>query len=141
METRIRIESEIARLLIPPVGLFSLVSSDRLVFLPHCLAHRLFCSALLDHLFAGNDFLTVGLFLSFFLFPWPFLGRIATMKMHNETTTVPLITIEDYQGPTSSGFFKWMPDENGQMRPVTRLKEKTLDRPGMWEKAYKGDDE
>jgi len=39
---------------------------------------------------------------------------------------------EDYQGPTSSGFFKWMPDENGQMRPVTRMKEKTLDKPGMW---------
>lgn len=42
---------------------------------------------------------------------------------------------EDYQGPTSSGFFKWMPDENGQMRPVTRMKEKVLDKPGMWKKS------
>ena len=46
---------------------------------------------------------------------------------------------EDYQGPTSSGFFKWMPDENGQMRPVTRMKEKTLDKPGMWDKIYSTD--
>lgn len=48
---------------------------------------------------------------------------------------------EDYQGPTSSGFFKWMPDENGQMRPVTRMKEKTLDKPGMWDKIYSQQDE
>ena len=48
---------------------------------------------------------------------------------------------EDYQGPTSSGFFKWMPDENGQMRPVTRMKEKTLDKPGMWDKIYSADNE
>ena len=48
---------------------------------------------------------------------------------------------EDYQGPTSSGFFKWMPDENGQMRPVTRMKEKTLDKPGMWDKIYSSDNE
>ena len=35
---------------------------------------------------------------------------------------------EDYRGPTSSGFFKWVPDENGQLRPVTRMKEKLLER-------------
>jgi len=48
---------------------------------------------------------------------------------------------EDYQGPSSSGFFKWMPDENGQMRPVTRMKEKTLDKPGMWDKVYSDNDD
>ena len=35
---------------------------------------------------------------------------------------------EDYRGPTSSGFFKWVPDENGQLRPVTRMKEKLLEK-------------
>lgn len=48
---------------------------------------------------------------------------------------------EDYQGPTSSGFFKWVPDENGQMRPVTRMKEKVLDKPGMWNKVNSENDE
>lgn len=48
---------------------------------------------------------------------------------------------EDYQGPTSSGYFKWMPDENGQMRPVTRMKEKALDKPGMWDKAFSEQDD
>jgi hypothetical protein len=44
---------------------------------------------------------------------------------------------EDYQGPSSSGFFKWMPDENGQMRPVTRMKEKNLERsPQFWDRVY-----
>lgn len=44
--------------------------------------------------------------------------------------------IEDYRGPTSSGFFKWMPDENGQLQPVTRMKEKNLSRNVNWEKEY-----
>ncbi|KAG7358516.1 hypothetical protein IV203_015105 [Nitzschia inconspicua] len=45
--------------------------------------------------------------------------------------------LEDYQGPTSSGFFKWVPDENGQMRPVTRMKEKNLERnPQFWDRVY-----
>ena len=35
---------------------------------------------------------------------------------------------EDYRGPTSSGFFQWVPDENGQLRPVTRMKKKLLER-------------
>jgi hypothetical protein len=44
---------------------------------------------------------------------------------------------EDYQGPTSSGFFKWVPDDNGQMRPVTRMKEKNLERnPQFWDRVY-----
>lgn len=48
---------------------------------------------------------------------------------------------EDYQGPTSSGFFKWMPDENGQLRPVTRMKEKNLERnPAFWDRVYAEDE-
>jgi hypothetical protein len=47
------------------------------------------------------------------------------------------ISSEDYQGPTSSGLFKWVPDENGQLRPVTRMKGQNLERnPAYWDKVY-----
>jgi len=35
---------------------------------------------------------------------------------------------EDYRGPSSAGYFKWMPDENGQLRPVTRMKEQIVEK-------------
>lgn len=35
---------------------------------------------------------------------------------------------EDYQGPRQAGYFKWLPDENGQLRPVTRMKNKNIER-------------
>lgn len=35
---------------------------------------------------------------------------------------------EDYQGPSSSGYFSWMPDEDGQWRPVSRMKNQALDK-------------
>ncbi len=63
------------------------------------------------------------------------------MKKAKLSSHANYFSIEDYQGPTSSGFFKWMPDENGQMRPVTRMKEKTLDKPGMWNKGNSENDE
>lgn len=45
--------------------------------------------------------------------------------------------LEDYQGPTNTGLFKWMPDENGQLRPVTRRGEKNLERnPNYWDRVY-----
>ena len=42
--------------------------------------------------------------------------------------------VEDYRGPSSSGYFKWMPDENGNVQPVTRMKEKNVERkvPSFW---------
>jgi hypothetical protein len=44
---------------------------------------------------------------------------------------------EDYQGPTSTGLFMWMQDEEGQMRPVTRGKMKVIERnPNFWDKFY-----
>lgn len=67
-----------------------------------------------------------------------FYGQDDKDRKRDRTVADPT---EDYQGPTSSGFFKWMPDENGQMRPVTRMKEKTLDKPGMWDKIYSENDE
>jgi len=36
---------------------------------------------------------------------------------------------EDYRGPSNAGYFKWMPDpETGELKPVTRLKEKNIER-------------
>ena len=35
---------------------------------------------------------------------------------------------EDYRGPAQSGYFQWMPDENGEMRPVTRMKNKIIEK-------------
>jgi hypothetical protein len=44
---------------------------------------------------------------------------------------------EDYQGPTSTGLFQWMQDEDGQMRPVTRGKNKIIERPPeYWDRFY-----
>ena len=36
---------------------------------------------------------------------------------------------EDYRGPNNAGYFKWMQNpETGEMEPVTRLKEKNIER-------------
>jgi len=44
---------------------------------------------------------------------------------------------EDYQGPSSSGFFKWDWDEEGQLRPVSRMKGKNLERPqSFWDRQF-----
>lgn len=43
------------------------------------------------------------------------------MKKENRETPNPL---EDYQGPSQAGYFVWQRDEDGQMRPVTRMKNK-----------------
>ena len=42
--------------------------------------------------------------------------------------------IEDYLGPSSAGYFKWIQDEDGQMKPVTRMKGKVVEKRGMWDK-------
>lgn len=48
---------------------------------------------------------------------------------------------EDYQAPSTGGYFQWMPDENGQMRPVTRMKNKVVERnPNFWDKVYDKDE-
>jgi hypothetical protein len=48
---------------------------------------------------------------------------------------------EDYQGPKKAGYFQWMMDEEtGQMKPVTRMKKKNIERnPSYWDKAFKDD--
>eukprot|EP00568_Trieres_chinensis_P004499 CAMPEP_0183307694 /NCGR_PEP_ID=MMETSP0160_2-20130417/18736_1 /TAXON_ID=2839 ORGANISM="Odontella Sinensis, Strain Grunow 1884" /NCGR_SAMPLE_ID=MMETSP0160_2 /ASSEMBLY_ACC=CAM_ASM_000250 /LENGTH=152 /DNA_ID=CAMNT_0025471335 /DNA_START=104 /DNA_END=562 /DNA_ORIENTATION=+ len=49
---------------------------------------------------------------------------------------------EDYQGPSQAGYFKWMMDEEtGQMKPVTRMKERNIERnPNFWDRAFKNDE-
>jgi len=48
---------------------------------------------------------------------------------------------EDYQGPKTAGYFQWMADEDGQMRPVTRMKKQNIERnPNFWDKTFKNDE-
>jgi hypothetical protein len=45
--------------------------------------------------------------------------------------------LEDFQAPLNGGYFQWMPDENGDLRPVTRMKKKIVERnPSFWDKIY-----
>jgi hypothetical protein len=49
---------------------------------------------------------------------------------------------EDYQAPAVGGYFQWMPDENGQMRPVSRMKKKIIERnPSFWDRVYEKEEE
>jgi hypothetical protein len=49
--------------------------------------------------------------------------------------------LEDFQAPLSGGYYQWMPDEDGEMRPVTRMKNKNVERnPSFWDRAYNKDD-
>jgi hypothetical protein len=48
--------------------------------------------------------------------------------------------LEDFQAPLNGGYFQWMPDENGDLRPVTRMKKKVVERnPSFWDKLYEKD--
>lgn len=63
-----------------------------------------------------------------------FYGGDDKNRKANRTTPDPT---EDYQGPSSSGYFQWMQDDDGQMRPVTRMKGKVIERnPNFWDRAY-----
>lgn len=66
-----------------------------------------------------------------------FYGEEDFMKKDDKDIADPT---EDYQGPKKAGYFQWMPDENGQLRPVTRLKKKNIERnPNFWDKAFDDD--
>ena len=66
-----------------------------------------------------------------------FYGEQDFMKKDDNEIADPT---EDYQGPKNAGYFQWMPDENGQMRPVTRLKNKNIERnPNFWDKEFDDD--
>lgn len=63
-----------------------------------------------------------------------FYGDDDKNKKKDKTTSDPT---EDYQGPTSTGLFQWIQDEDGQMRPVTRGKNKVIERPPeYWDRYY-----
>jgi hypothetical protein len=63
-----------------------------------------------------------------------FYGDDDVNKKKDKTTADPT---EDYQGPTSTGLFQWIQDEDGQMRPVTRGKNKIIERPPeYWDRYY-----
>mmetsp|Transcript_28194 Transcript_28194/g.42655 ORF Transcript_28194/g.42655 Transcript_28194/m.42655 type:complete len:146 (+) Transcript_28194:46-483(+) len=49
---------------------------------------------------------------------------------------------EDYQGPAKGGYFQWKPDEEtGEMKPVTRMKKKNIERnPNYWDRVFANDD-
>lgn len=67
-----------------------------------------------------------------------FYGENDSMKKKDKKESDPL---EDYQGPKNAGYFQWMPDENGMLRPMTRMKKKNIERPqSFWDKAYKDDE-
>jgi hypothetical protein len=52
------------------------------------------------------------------------------MKKEDKNVADPT---EDYNGPKKAGYFQWVPDENGELRPVTRLKGQNIERnPKFW---------
>ena len=49
---------------------------------------------------------------------------------------------EDYQAPSTGGYFQWVPDEEGKMRSVTRMKKQVVERgQSYWDKVYDKDNE
>lgn len=63
-----------------------------------------------------------------------FYGKNDKNKKENAFVSDPT---EDYQAPATGGYFQWMPDENGEMRPVTRLKKQNIERnPQYWDRFY-----
>lgn len=45
-------------------------------------------------------------------------------------------------GPAKGGYFQWKPDEEtGEMKPVTRMKKKNIERnPNYWDRVFANDD-
>jgi hypothetical protein len=65
----------------------------------------------------------------------------ANDKNRKIDTNVPDPT-EDYQAPNAGGYFQWMKDENGQMRPVTRMKKQVVERNmKFWDNVYADDND
>jgi hypothetical protein len=68
-----------------------------------------------------------------------FYGKNDKNRKADPTKADPL---EDFQAPLNGGYFQWMPDENGDMRPVTRMKKKIVERnPNFWDKVYGNEDD
>lgn len=54
-----------------------------------------------------------------------FYGEKDKNKKKDRTVSDPT---EDYRGPAQAGYFQWMRDEQGEMRPVTRMKNKVIEK-------------
>lgn len=68
-----------------------------------------------------------------------FYGKNDKYKKGNSNLADPT---EDYQAPNTGGYFQWMPDEDGQLRPVTRLKKQNVERnPKFWDRLYNNNEE
>mmetsp|Transcript_33414 Transcript_33414/g.38029 ORF Transcript_33414/g.38029 Transcript_33414/m.38029 type:complete len:147 (+) Transcript_33414:60-500(+) len=68
-----------------------------------------------------------------------FYGNDDKMKKRNRRKFDPT---EDYRGPNQAGYFQWMKDEQtGEMKPVTRMKKKNIERnPKSWRMLNKEDE-
>mmetsp|Transcript_10746 Transcript_10746/g.16394 ORF Transcript_10746/g.16394 Transcript_10746/m.16394 type:complete len:157 (+) Transcript_10746:39-509(+) len=63
-----------------------------------------------------------------------FYGKDDASKKKNKAVPDPT---EDYQGPLKAGYFKWMVNDDGEMKPVTRMKERNIERnPNFWDRAF-----
>lgn len=63
-----------------------------------------------------------------------FYGKDDKNRKENSNIANP---IEDYQAPNTGGYFQWMQDENGEMKPVTRMKKTIVERnPSFWDRLY-----
>ena len=56
--------------------------------------------------------------------------------------SMPVLVHSATPGPAKSGYFQWMQDEEtGEMKPVTRLKKKNIERnPSYWDRVFDKDD-
>ena len=67
-----------------------------------------------------------------------FYGKDDSMKKIDKNVAD---SAEDYM-VQSAGNYKWIQDENGQMRPVSRMKERNLEKPlAFWGRQEKTEDE
>ena len=66
-----------------------------------------------------------------------FYGENDSMKKENPNQADPT---EDYQ-VTAGGYFMWKQDEDGQMRPVTRMKKQVVEKgDSYWERIFSQDE-
>ena len=54
-----------------------------------------------------------------------FYGEKDKNKKRDRSVSDPT---EAYRGPAQAGYFQWMRDEDGEMRPVTRMKNKIIEK-------------
>jgi hypothetical protein len=54
-----------------------------------------------------------------------FYGANDVNKKNDALVPDPL---EDYRAPSAGGYFQWMPDDDGVLRPVTRMKKQVVEQ-------------